>query len=1420
NGRINLYPVVQLIDIMKDLSRLSDDLKTSGVHLDCGSLTFNCHCLESESKQLNSGDVGLQYSFFSSATVANSIRTPEERPLMKVKTKALVKNPYRVSKQKKESADQLENHNPKDTASPSPSKDTSSWPEDIPLLSKNVPSQLKDIPSPSKDMPSQHKDTWSPSKDIPSQLKDMLSPFSTKVIISQPKDILSPSKDVPPQPEDASSPSKNIPSQPEDTSSPSRVMHLQPKDTSTPSKDIHSQHTLSTSPLKDMLSLPKDTPSPSKNIPSQLKGTSLPLKSTPFKEKLSKDKLLKAKPSPSKDALRERTSISKITRSPSKNNPPPSKNLPSPSNVCEELKKLEQNSQIASESKIYPRKKRKGKCIGIRRLVVKVAKIPVFVGKRHKTTYKVSSFSSASGGGYEASASTVDSIALLKMKDNGKNVTVMFPPGEPPFILKRKRGRPPKNLLMVQQKTKEKEPTHEVKRRRRRLKLPSPHPSYIADINDTKTDYTDVLSKFAFLNKQNQTFARLSPPRCWTPSEPDSINQAPDTYNISHVLHRVQNFRRRGGKAGCRGRKGVSHSNATFKCSFSDFFEGVGKKRKALVKSSFPRKRCKPDAETKDKPVRKRRRRNGALSADQGQGLTGGSSEWAAENEGSSAASRENAQHQSTKSCSHQGVPSKPFMASVCESDSAARAGYYLENNLTQTHVSQDRLGSFTGYFRSLLDSDDSSDLLDFSLNTTRPDSSKVSGGYTAHGTMQTQRWATPYQSRCPKISPTNCDNSSQSAAQNRQPYLHNNIMNYGVSQTSSDCQATESFQKLVPPSSVSRSPTSHQPSSSYAQYNNYNTAQLLSSSNMFQQSKQYAAHEGQSNKDCSFSYNSSNSIPSSLCSAQNVGYGQHTTLSDLSSTKSPYFGNIGSGHFSSASHIRSDSLSSSVSPGSYMLQKNAGLFQSSAEGCRTFSGTSQWALRPSYNNSGWNQEGFNQHYNAGFDFNINEPNIILDISNYTPQKVKQRSISDTFSESSTDSTQFNQPVGYKRANSEASSSEGQSSLSSLEKLMMDWNETTSGPGYNWNQNVLFQSNPKPGRGRKKKVDMFDTSHLNFSSSPVFATKRNSTPRQQRSPRGSCISSKKERTIGKSKFSQKSQPANLLYQASTDLGLDYYSGDSSMSPLPSQSRNFHLNEKEQCGYSSPYSVNPSTPSDESFPQSFQSDTASISPSITQTDLETKHFQTHSRHLTTPKHQQSFDQHHQKAFSPNCSPTLGFREDLHASEVRKFPACETLKHATQGSSISQVHMASRDLHTSHLRYDSPTCKNANYWYSQGSATSSPSYDKRGAAMLLDMMERTDTPCLSPQVISPSVSVKTNKEALDLGRGHSASYGCPVSSELNASPVPTDSMPYMQDNYRYPSLQTHGHHVMPAHSKSQYFGQILDLHSEDAFTVTPL
>ncbi|NXH76603.1 AHDC1 protein, partial [Hydrobates tethys] len=1330
NGHINLHPVVQLIDIMKDLNRLSEDLKSSGVHLDCGSLRGGSGGGHEDSRLLPA-DRDLQYSFFSSPSLANSIRSPEERGVLcKTEPPRHPRPPARDGE-----ADGGGGSAPQPPGHSVGVGGASKAPAEEAGCSQPDASDYSDLAE----------------ADILNELASLACP-GTQLLESQ---------------------------------------AMEPQPQLLPAQELDSQ-----SRLLDSQSL--------ESQPQLLDSQSL----EPLPESL-------------------------------------------------ELQNLEPLGLHLDPDEVpkAPATGKKSKCRGVRKMVVKMAKIPVSLGRRNKTTYKVSSLSSNLNleGKELAASSSMEPTPLLKMKNNGRNVVVVFPPGEMPIILKRKRGRPPKNLLLGQAKPKEpapepKEPAPEVKKRRRRKqKLASPQPSYIADTNDSKADYSDVLAKLAFLNRQSQCSGRCSPPRCWTPSEPESIHQAPDTQSISHFLHRVQGFRRRGGKAGGFGGRGGGHAARAARCSFSDFFEGIGKKKKppaALhADTVHPRKRGRPEPDPVGKPKRKRRaRKNGALfpEPNAGQSFGDGPAEWAGGEKGSPWAPHHgHPGSQAGRNGGYQGAEARPFHAAGLEAGSSGRAGFYAGSApSSQTEAGPERHSLFTGYFRSLLDSDDSSDLLDFALSASRSESRKSAAAYTAPpATLPGQRGLAAYPARGGKVAAATpgAEAAFHAAMQGRPAFPPGRAAaaaGYGGAQASSECRGAEAFPKLVPPSAVSRSPTAHPAASGtpgYSPYGSYGTGQSVAPASVFPPGKQYpSAQDCPNSKDCSFAYGSGSSLPSSPSSAHSAGYAPQTAGPSLPLGKAAFFNSAEQGgQFSSAAHtpLRCDSRASTVSPGGYMVPKGSASFQPSPENCRQFPSAAPWAFRQGYGGLDWSSEAFSQLYNPGFECHLNEPNVILDISNYTPQKAKQQTVSETFSESSSDSTQFNQPAGYRRANSEASSSEGQSSLSSLEKLMMDWNEASSAPGYNWNQSVLFQSNSKPGRGRRKKVDMFDTSHLNFSSSSssssVYPSKRSTGPRQPRGSRGACAS-KKERGTGKAKFPTKSQAVNPLFQESTDLGLDYYSGDSSMSPLPSQSRGFGVGERDPCDYAGPYSMNPSTPSDGTFVQGFQSD----SPGLGQPDLESKHFPALPHQLAAPGQQTVFEAGLQKAFSPNCSPTLAFKEDLRAGDIRKLPACDSLKHSMQGGALPHApHLPCRDLPMPQPHYDSPSCKNPPYWYSPNASTRSPSYDgKAGAGMLVDFMGRTDPPCLNPHLSSPSGThpSKGEKEPLEMSRAHHRGpYACPLINDLNISPVPRDSMLQLQDNYRYPSFAPQGHPVMAPTQKSGFLGPMVEQqHPEDTFTVTSL
>ncbi|KAM8975285.1 transcription factor Gibbin [Pelodytes ibericus] len=1125
---------------------------------------------------------------------------------------------------------------------------------------------------------------------------------------------------------------------------------------------------------------------------------------------------------------------------------------------------------------------KKPKRRGVRKMVVRIAKIPMPMGRRNKTSYKVSSFSSTLSveGGELIGGSGPGPTSLLKMKNNGRNVVMVFPPGELPIILKRRRGRPPKNLVLARDTppllpqlppseptappppTPQPQPTLPEgelvkKRRRRKQKLASPQPSYVADANDSKSEYSDVLAKLAFLNRQSQGTGRTSPPRCWTPTLPESVHQAPETNNISQYLHKVQGYRRRGGRGGGPGRRGGcnSHNPELSRCSFSDFFEGIGKKKSKPrpIDPLKPRKRRQPRAEPDPnaKPKRKRRsRKNGALLGDMG-GESGlgyqGMSDWGAEGKGGQWLSQHSNSQSGGRHCSYQGPEHRGF--SAMHSGSPNRPGYYTgTGSVSQTEGGgQDRHGLFTGYFRSLLDSDDSSDLVDFSINAQRQEARKAASAFSGSSASPNPRALQSYSSSRGAKASTQ-DSPYQSSTQTRQQFPQSRGTANYASLTQPECRGSDAFQKLL-----SRSPTS-QHAGGFGQYGGFpgSSGQSLPGHGVFAPNKQYPGPpDCVGNKDCSFSFSGGgNSLPSSPGSAHSsTGFNQQQQQlpvvgSGINMSKNPFFSTSELPPFPP---LRSESRSGTSSPAGYMLPKVSGpLFP--GENSRTFQGSTgagQWGFRQGYGQTDWGPDSFGQLYGPGFDCHMAEPNVILDISNYTPQKAKQNT--DNLSESSSDSTQYTQPgTGYRRANSEASSSEGQSSLSSLEKLMMDWNETSSAPGYSWNQSVLFHHTAKPGRGRRKKADIFEPSHqhhhhLGFSSSSPssssssaaaqpagFPTKRGGGPRGPRGGRGGgCATNKKERGSGKTKFAPKppvqppSSSVSSLFQETSDLGLDCYSGDSSMSPLPSHSRAYVGEREPPCDFSGPYSMNPSTPSDGTF--GFQSDSPGLGPPTTELE-SVKHFShlPSAGNTTTgaphppppPPPGLGYDHPLQDSpFSPNCSPTL----ELRSGEGRKLvppphSSCDPLKHSLPPHLPSCREQLPPQPSTHH-RYEPPSCKNAGYWY----PPRSPPYDGKGG-LLSDFMGRRGegSSCLSPHIPSP----KRDKETLDMVRGHHRTpYPCPLLSDITHSPVQRDSMVQLQETYRYPAFPPQGPPVLsPPNLKGGFLGP--ENISEDNFTVTSL
>ncbi|XP_051520230.1 transcription factor Gibbin-like [Myxocyprinus asiaticus] len=1058
------------------------------------------------------------------------------------------------------------------------------------------------------------------------------------------------------------------------------------------------------------------------------------------------------------------------------------------------------------------RGRRQGRFTGVRRIVVKVARIPVHMSRRQKS-YKISSLEPVSAGPRGEGVTTAEGLeggvggepkaivpreptALLRMKNNGKSVMVMFPPGELPVILKRRRGRPPKQALPGQPDM------HETRvgaasaaepkkiRRRRTVKLPSPQPSYVNDTNDVKVEYADVLSKLAFLNRQPPSTGRCSPPRCWTPTEPETFHIPPENPSLSTLLHRLTGFRRRGGRAGCMGSRGggAAGSSDSLKRSFSDFFETIGKKRKVTTSEpGTPRKRVKGVAggitranlgdSAQGEKVRKRRsRKNGALKNGpnaQEQDWQNGKSGWIGKAD--RGISEKASSYQSR--CSPQGN---------FQTSEAGKGGMYHSPGMRGVGSAEESQSMFAGYFRSLLDSDDSSDLLDISMSSPagRQESRKLTPGYEGGSPGAAHPWSPAFSKRSPKGVACLGEGASLHSPQTQASLATKPSYPYSGSQTS----PTPSFPKS-PALLLSRSPSSPHPTGGFPQYPPSYSAGVLQGGSIYPLPQQQ--QQLQRPSDCSYTYGTKTpSVPSTQCQMSYSNY--------QGSAKRNYSGYPAPPH---STLQRGDS--GPTSPGvSYMSMSKSSpysLTSSPPESCRQYTSTTQWGYRQGGNNWGGDIYGTHQFHDYS-DYGVagtgSESKDILDISNYTPQKAKQRPCPDTLSESSSDSSHTGGggvgATGGAFRPRDVPMPEGQSSLSSLEKLMFDWNENSAGSSYNWSQNVLFQGGTKPGRGRRKKSDIHNEKEAcsappGSPASPPMqggGSKRSTTggrqPRGARGRGGFSPCQRERPPLQKTKTHKPTAPSGSGQMGSGGIyqeALDYYSGDSSsLSPLS--------HAPELCEYPSPYSVHTSTPSsDERFAHVYPPDSASVSPSLSnQSDV--------LKQYPKPGHPSQTYGHAARTFSPTLSPT-----------PRLLPQC--------GSAISP-HRVPKDQFS---QYDSPSYSGSPCWYGQGgSVASSPQNyeEQRPPAASLPSHKRDMSLMVSGMRVPSNSSYPS-----PLHRGPTTSTSC-VSGTLDSSPQ-HEEMGYHGNLDSYAPL---GHRYAPQTARGGVLCQLLDQPSDEGFTVTSL
>ncbi|XP_055512615.1 transcription factor Gibbin [Leucoraja erinacea] len=1082
----------------------------------------------------------------------------------------------------------------------------------------------------------------------------------------------------------------------------------------------------------------------------------------------------------------------------------------------------------------------KYKCKGSRKMLVKLSRVNI---EKYllQAERKSKACHNSTGSGVKVQFISVPEGDSTATKKGRRNKVTLLPTGDVP-VVKRKRGRPRKVVPEGGG-----EPANHVKRKPRHHKLSPPQPTYIAGCNDSAADYTDVLSKLAFLTKQSLILGRCSPPRCWSPSEPGSMQRSAALHHdMSHFYRTLAGTRRRGGKAGCsRGRQlgQLAESSSTF----SDFFEGIGKRKRVFLgETKLYARKCKWGTEMKEKPVQRRKPYKRTPHFPEhgifhGVGASGGDSgDWARQagdscwpgGPGYQAKQLRNGLFSSSSSSSsYPGMSGQSFPSAMWDARSVSRNGYLMGRLSTgQAGAALQSPASIAGYFRSLLDSDDSSDLMDVSFSQGGQETCGVAGGGGgSFGSTTPSRHLTHFQENFDKTNSPNCSQPAggQSAvAAASYPLMgseNSDSLDYVSSFHSSE---TESFQRAAAQTTLPRQAghSCQQACDNFGHFGNYRLrAQGFSGSDApLQTSRDFSGLDFLGTRDCSFGFEASNtSQSSSSSSAATDQYTQHTLATKLHFNPSSPFNcstrpdprSPMSLQTPLVSDTQSDSACSMDHPST---QKYFGSTQLSSDGRMAFFRGLQLGAKSGFNLPEGCMAHFNHRYSPVLDYNsLNESKDILDISNYTPRKAKVRALPDTLAESS---SHFNAAFG--NADGGGGGNEEKSSLSSLEKLMLDWDETIPGERAGgklcskrqWNhhqqqQQPPFPSDARVGYGRRKRADMSSPPHMLFPASPPFLPRKTPAPRQARNTRSPSVSNKKDQAARKSKLLQKMPAASSpAFADAPDCALDYgYSGDT---PVPT-AHTYPVakgEQKEFCGLYSP-SCSRSMPEDTSYPvgrfamaaNDIGEAVSGLYPELKQGAGQTEQLQSmgqdHERLL--PDTRELFPIHAPGPYGGNLDPTDP------AKKLATF--YDSLDNSTD------IHPpTSRQLLATQLQFEAENASvletSARYLQNSSAAYSSLEETKKDAELssLFAMQRRNNIPTTGrPQNAVAQLEKQAQKLALDYG-------GSPYSSGTMAiaSPASSDSSIHLDPGGSYNDKQG-GRRVAP-------MGLLMDHGQEELYT----
>ncbi len=226
----------------------------------------------------------------------------------------------------------------------------------------------------------------------------------------------------------------------------------------------------------------------------------------------------------------------------------------------------------------------------------------------------------------------------------------------------------------------------------------------------------------------------------------------------------------------------------------------------------------------------------------------------------------------------------------------------------------EDSQGLFAGYFRSLLDSDDSSDLLDISSSQSDPRKTSSTPGYEPSSPATGHSWSSAFPKWSTKGANSGVEGSGQTHCSSaRPPYSYGSL-----AQTS---PTTSTYPKSHPPT-LSHSPSSPHPAS----YSHYSSGYSSSSPALSQRSS-----------DCSFALGSGHSSGKATTVGQ-MGYSSYQAA-----VKRGFSGYAAAGN---SSMVRGESTGPISPGGGFMsLAKSSPFSSTSPEGYKQFN-TNQWSYR------------------------------------------------------------------------------------------------------------------------------------------------------------------------------------------------------------------------------------------------------------------------------------------------------------------------------------------------------------------------------------------------------------------------------------------------------------------------------------------